>query len=502
MDPRFPVLGRDPALEDGAPERMGDELCGLANAADPFPLPGLRLRKSEAGSERTALESNFLHPLGFTQREAADRLHISYPRMNEIVMFMRATNPSLTLVLSILLWLGCTPGPERVPELEGLDLLLIHLHPDLSGAVSLGTGLAESGLDFFDVSAGFYISAEEIAIADQGNNFVHVFGRSGEHRHVVGGEGGGPGEFRNLGGLIQVSNGVVGACDTQQFRLSIIHEDRSRIETIVPDFDGFNAFVPRLVGAMGSRGWIFQDGPYAMGMLREPEGFRRDTLSFVRIEPDGSGRTDVVRIPGDERYLQHHYRNDGGRSTSTQRVILGSQTFGTVSGGHLFVATSDSLHLRKFDADGALVAELVQGAPQETAPSELAIAVRQSRLDSVRALPIRSTVVYLDGTVQTNRDMAERGLADVPVSATLPLFGMIAPDLAGGVGLERFGSPLSTHAEWWHFDPDLRPLHRTLLPRELLVLHFGTDAALVVVTDSLDVQDVWSVPLREAHGGP
>jgi len=44
--------------------------------------------------------NEFLVPLGITQREAATRLHISYPRMNEIVNGKRAVTPDTALRLA------------------------------------------------------------------------------------------------------------------------------------------------------------------------------------------------------------------------------------------------------------------------------------------------------------------------------------------------------------------------------------------------------------------
>ncbi len=43
---------------------------------------------------------DFLLPLGITQREAAARLHISYPRMNEIVNGKRSVTPDTALRLA------------------------------------------------------------------------------------------------------------------------------------------------------------------------------------------------------------------------------------------------------------------------------------------------------------------------------------------------------------------------------------------------------------------
>jgi addiction module HigA family antidote len=42
---------------------------------------------------------DFLKPLGMTQKEAADRLHISYPRMNEIINGKRSVTPETALRL-------------------------------------------------------------------------------------------------------------------------------------------------------------------------------------------------------------------------------------------------------------------------------------------------------------------------------------------------------------------------------------------------------------------
>jgi len=46
------------------------------------------------------LLEEFLVPLGITQRDAAERLKISYPRMNEIVNGKRAVTPDTALRLS------------------------------------------------------------------------------------------------------------------------------------------------------------------------------------------------------------------------------------------------------------------------------------------------------------------------------------------------------------------------------------------------------------------
>lgn len=40
---------------------------------------------------------DFLKPLSLTQKEAADRLHISYPRMNEIINGKRSVTPETAL---------------------------------------------------------------------------------------------------------------------------------------------------------------------------------------------------------------------------------------------------------------------------------------------------------------------------------------------------------------------------------------------------------------------
>jgi addiction module HigA family antidote len=46
------------------------------------------------------LLEEFLRPLGITQREAAQRLRISYPRMNEIVNGKRSVTPETALRLA------------------------------------------------------------------------------------------------------------------------------------------------------------------------------------------------------------------------------------------------------------------------------------------------------------------------------------------------------------------------------------------------------------------
>ena len=43
---------------------------------------------------------DFLKPLGISQKQAADRLHVSYPRMNEIINGKRSVTPETALRLA------------------------------------------------------------------------------------------------------------------------------------------------------------------------------------------------------------------------------------------------------------------------------------------------------------------------------------------------------------------------------------------------------------------
>lgn len=53
------------------------------------------------------LLEEFLKPLGLTQVELAKRIHVSYPRVNEIIKGKRGVTPDTALRLSALL--GTTP---------------------------------------------------------------------------------------------------------------------------------------------------------------------------------------------------------------------------------------------------------------------------------------------------------------------------------------------------------------------------------------------------------
>jgi addiction module HigA family antidote len=49
------------------------------------------------------LQTEFLIPLGLTQRELAGRLHISYPRLNELINGRRGMTPDTAIRLERLL---------------------------------------------------------------------------------------------------------------------------------------------------------------------------------------------------------------------------------------------------------------------------------------------------------------------------------------------------------------------------------------------------------------
>jgi antitoxin HigA-1 len=78
---------------------------------------------------------DFLVPLGLTQKEAAERLRISYPRMNEIIRGKRAVTPDTALRFSRFtgtepeFWLNLQQAvdlwdalhSEQASELEGIE---------------------------------------------------------------------------------------------------------------------------------------------------------------------------------------------------------------------------------------------------------------------------------------------------------------------------------------------------------------------------------------------
>ncbi len=56
----------------------------------------------------TMLLEEFLEPLGITQQELADRIHVPYQRVNELVNGRRGITPSTALRLAE--FFGMTPG--------------------------------------------------------------------------------------------------------------------------------------------------------------------------------------------------------------------------------------------------------------------------------------------------------------------------------------------------------------------------------------------------------
>ena len=71
---------------------------------------------------------DFLEPLGITQKEAARRLGISYPRMNEIVKGKRAVTPDTALRLAKF----TSTEPEFWLNLQQAVDLWDALHSDLA----------------------------------------------------------------------------------------------------------------------------------------------------------------------------------------------------------------------------------------------------------------------------------------------------------------------------------------------------------------------------------
>jgi addiction module HigA family antidote len=85
---------------------------------------------------------DFLIPLALTQREAAERLKISYPRMNEIINGKRAVTPETALRLAKL----TRTEPEFWLNLQQAVDLWDALHSDQAADVEEIEPVSVSGL--------------------------------------------------------------------------------------------------------------------------------------------------------------------------------------------------------------------------------------------------------------------------------------------------------------------------------------------------------------------
>lgn len=331
---------------------------------------------------------------------------------------------------------------------------------------TIGTVDGPEPYQFARIAAVDVDSDGNVYVLDSGHRRVRKYDRSGQFVIEMGGDGGGPGEFRrppgglafDLGGMTLVGDSSVAVHDPWKWTLTYFDRDgtfRREVSLELP--------APELVFARRSRalvdlgaGWLLLHQVYPFGVGRATSA-RDGRHMLIRVTTDGQRsdtlityeQDDVIYRTVDERHGEFFHRPFAPRSHwavgPSGRIAFGNgRTF------EITIRERNGNPIRR-------VKSTVQAAR-----------VTREHIEGFKkAFPFG---IGMDSLPPSLRRVATGVLHDLEFPKQWPAFDDLQYDPAERLWVRRHPLPTDSMAEWDVLDTDLQYLGSILLPNDIVVL--------------------------------
>ncbi len=349
-------------------------------------------------------------------------------------------------------------------------------------------GDSSSDLDYLFDGIGdvAVLGPESFAVLDRGSNEVRAYDSAGTLLWKVGGEGDGPGEFRSASRLSLLEGDRFFVWDSGLSRATTFGSDGSVLSTARADFGAMAAFTAGFVAALPDGSWIQRIEVSPLDLRDEPDGPRRDSVTFVRVAADGASQRDVMTVQGPTRYLARYSKVTWER----QRLILGRDLVAAVRGDTLLVATTDSMYFRRVVPGGGTVAPLRIDRPVRPADRRAREAERSVRVEAASGTSGSTSGESLPGLASMMAGRAE-ALEAMPAEESFPAFSDLLIGADGDAWIKEYRRSGEADSElWYRLDSAYEPDGWMQLPEGEELEAVGHGLVLSVATDSLGVETV------------
>ena len=338
--------------------------------------------------------------------------------------------------------------------------------------LSLGAG-DELGIDAFGNVIGVTVIGDgQTVIADRASGELKSFESSGRHRWTSGGSGEGPGEFRNLTGVLSFGADSIIAWDSGSSRVSVFDVLGNYVRTIVlagsveiPLGIAGSSFINYPLGTLGDLRIVATPGPTPVLMTVVSE---RPQMLVSIHDATGELISQLGTFPWIERRMM-----DGG----VRQVLLAPKTEVAVRGNRIAVGVQDSFEVLQYDQDGAL--KMVVRIGKE--PVRFDEAMREKYIEHSIGLI----------TVQEMVPWAVRNFESQPFTETLPAFDRILLDSFNYLWVQEYLPSFETQEPtWWVFNPEGEYVAATTFPSGFEPQRIDGSTVLGIRTDELGVEYV------------
>jgi hypothetical protein len=324
---------------------------------------------------------------------------------------------------------------------------------------------------FVNVARGVRVG-DRIVIADPGAARLTFHALDGALIRASGRRGEGPGEFQHPAWLGGFGADSVLVWDAGHRRFSVYSLDGEWGRSFSPE--GVTGAFPAVLGVFADRTILMTAGMALAGAGGSPW---RDTLSFLRLGPEGDVLGTVGRFPGPENY---EVPAAGGRVYARP---FGRETVVAVQADRFSVATGDAYEVVSLDVEGSARGGFRRDAPPVPITRGDVAAYRADLLEAVGPSEAPAWRRALDAATFPDHVPPVSGLVPAP----------------GGAVWVREAQPPYTYAEgarWAVYAPDGTPTARIALPPRFTLWQVGDGWALGGVTDEDGTERVWLYRLR------
>lgn len=217
------------------------------------------------------------------------------------------------------------------------------------------------------------LSSGGIVVLDRGLDEIRWFNTAGEHLHTAGGQGDGPGEFRNSNGLLLIPGDSILAHDEAFPRLTLFAPDGSFVRTwnLEPPpaelVDQINYFRPALFGRL-------RDGRtlHLASLGGNEPGHNRRTAVVLAFDTVGHWLGPLIEFPGGDWWVEaipRGWRSEQGPGDRSAMAATDGET--------VYVGNGDDYSILAFDSNGTLSRIIRREADQRPA--------NQAQIDSAVA---------------------------------------------------------------------------------------------------------------------
>ena len=399
-------------------------------------------------------------------------------------------------MLSVAAAVGCSPvGDKGVPTLsDSLGVALIEYAPSFAAVPGrrwstepepvLTTG--EPAPELFRVRGALFQSDGGVVVANGGSEALLLFDPAGRPRGQAGGEGGGPGEFRELTFLSVGPGDSLFVYDARERRLSV--------------FDATGTFTRavtlREIDAMGRADHVgvLRSGEIVGAFHRRTEGVGlvRDSLLVALFDPSGGAAVLLGVFPHQHTHWGPH-PIPGGEGTASFPLPVAFSSLAAMSAHDtsIYVGLADRFALMRLDRTGT------RRITRQREASDPVTEVHRERLFATltaRGMPERELEILRGLRGPTTLP----AFGYEPLSASYDEQAMLVTDL-DGLWLQPFQLPDSVGAAWSRFDAQGLYEGTVALPARFRPTAVRGDVVLGVYRDAADVESVRAYRLIEDH---